>query len=714
MKRYLSVFCCCMIACSTLADDKIPFPIDWNAAGKSAIDLSRYLDAPAGRAGFVKVEGEHFVDGAGQRLRLWGVNLTGPSCFPTHEQAEQLAESFARLGINCVRFHGLDSKWGRSSLDRSTGDTSRLDEANLERFDYLFDQLRRRGIYGNVNLNVFRVYGSDDGLPSPDDLGLAKWATHFYPRLIELQEKYAVDLLTHQNPYTGHTYADDPAVLVVEIVNENSLIEGWLNSKLIGKDDGSGDTWSPLPTAYAEELNRQLNRWLTQNRTPEMIAGLRREAGLGPDEPFTLLRPDQFRDVSAERFAADYEFIVATERSFLARMKSLIKDRIGLQSMLVGDADHNDSINGYPHILNNRMFDYLDGHGYWQHPSIGSVTRTKNDAMVNDPTDSTVVQFARTPMVGVPFVISETNHPYPHIYASEGIPILAAYAMLQDWDGVIFHEWGEGTYTNANAIAKTGWFHLSTNPMKMAQLMVAGLMWHRHDLRAAEQTVIREITSEQIRDRSRLEPWKHRPFFDDAFPRTLPLVHRTQWQVTEQADTPDYPAINDLPELVSDTKEIRWHGAETQRGRVVIDSPRVQAMIGFHKDAQQSEYRGATNISVSLSNEFAAIMLLSLDDNPITESKRLLLFLGDRAANQDLAWQDDLQTVAAWGDRPVAIRPVQGRVSLWGLPGDTPPRVRLLDSLGRPTGGQWPVNRIDNGWQLRVGNPAALMAIIER
>ena len=46
--------------------------------------------------------------------------------------------------------------------------------------------------------------------------------------MIELQHEYARDLLTHVNPYTGKRYADEPAVALIEISNEDGLIREWL------------------------------------------------------------------------------------------------------------------------------------------------------------------------------------------------------------------------------------------------------------------------------------------------------------------------------------------------------------------------------------------------------------------------------------------------------------------------------------------------------
>lgn len=689
------------------------FTIDWDSHPDTVVDLREYLDAPAGGAGFIRAQGEHFVDGNGKRFRMWGINLGGPLCFPSHQEAERTADIFARLGFNCIRFHGMDSSWGRSSLQRENGNSSTLDEENMERFDYFMNQLKQRGIYTNLNLNTFRTYLADDGVPNPDDLGLGKWATHFHPRLIELQEKYARDLLTHKNPYTGTTYANEPAVIVVEIVNENSLIEGWAIGKLQGVDDHSGSTWSPIPVAYADELNRQFNHWLSDNRTAEQLAALRAGMGIAADKPFEILQPHEFRTVPEERFRADYEFIVATERAYLERMKSVIQDEVGLQSMLIGDADHNDSINGYPHIVNNSSFDYIDGHGYWQHPSIGEVTRTQNDPMVNDPLDSTVVQFARTPMVGKPFVISETNHPFPHRYAVEGIPIVTAYALMHDWDGLLFHEWGEGPLAPEDYIPSQSWFRISYNPMKLAELMVAGLIWHRSDIEPANQLIVRSMTDRQLYERMRVEPWKHRPFFEQEFAPALALQHRVRWQRTQTPVQPKYPAAPDLALIESDHGQIRWHGADNHRGRVVIETPRLQSLTGFHRDSRTGNYRGAQQLSANLKNEFGSVTIVSLDDQPIRLSNRMLLFVGDRYTNIDMTWRDDFETVAQWGTGPGAIRPVTGTVSLWGLHHQGRPTVTVLDALGKPTDQHWPVESKDGGWEITVGQPAGLMALIE-
>ena len=69
--------------------------------------------------------------------------------------------------------------------------------------------------------------------------------------MIELQKKYARDLLTHVNPYTGNAYTREPAVAFVEINNENALHATWGEGKL-----------DQLPEPYASTYRKLWNGWL--------------------------------------------------------------------------------------------------------------------------------------------------------------------------------------------------------------------------------------------------------------------------------------------------------------------------------------------------------------------------------------------------------------------------------------------------------------------
>jgi hypothetical protein len=223
-----------------------PFVVSYDAPANAA-NVSAWLERPAGKHGFVRAQEGRLASDAGP-IRLWATNLCFDACFPTHAQAEQVAARLARLGINCVRMHHMDSHsiWG-DSPNKLT-----IDPKKLERLDYLIHQLKKHGVYTDLNLHVSRWFGDAEGFPHqherPDyDKGL----DNFEPRMIELQRRYARDLLTHVNPYTGTAYAQEPAVAVIEINNENALFAIW----------GWGGL-DALPDPYAATFRTLWNRWL--------------------------------------------------------------------------------------------------------------------------------------------------------------------------------------------------------------------------------------------------------------------------------------------------------------------------------------------------------------------------------------------------------------------------------------------------------------------
>jgi len=230
-----------------------PFAIDHQARTNSDVDVSFLLEAPAGKDGFIRVQDGHLVKPDGKRFRIWGVNLTGwtggSTLLPPKEEAPLWAAEMARFGINCARFHFLDTPAHDGSVTNENGrripagliapgDTSlELDPEALDRLDFFIAELKKRGIYANLNLNVGRRYRKGDGVPDHEFIQRAatKGMTYVGERLLELQRDYARKLLTHHNPYTGSEYRNEPAVACVEIVNENSLVEFWCRNWLEGK-----------------------------------------------------------------------------------------------------------------------------------------------------------------------------------------------------------------------------------------------------------------------------------------------------------------------------------------------------------------------------------------------------------------------------------------------------------------------------------------------
>ncbi|MBQ9548482.1 MAG: beta-galactosidase [Bacteroidales bacterium] len=207
---------------------------------------------PAGNEGFIRAEGDHFVDETGSVRRFLGTNICFSGCFPSHEDADRVAEELTRYGINLVRLHYVHHKFPKDKIYPEPD--SFLEPEQLERFDYFFARLKEKGIYTYFQLNIGRKFGEQNGLPNADKL---PWYNNGVDmackRMVELHRKYVRDILGHVNPYTGLAYKDEPAIAMLEIANENSIVSTWFKSKY---------DFPHLTEPYASEIKAQWNRWL--------------------------------------------------------------------------------------------------------------------------------------------------------------------------------------------------------------------------------------------------------------------------------------------------------------------------------------------------------------------------------------------------------------------------------------------------------------------
>lgn len=237
--------------------DLFPFVLPWDDASASVTNISSWLDKPAGGAGFVSARDGHLFAGK-KRIRFFGINLAFGGNFPTHADAEKVAARMAKFGINCVRFHHMDTSFAPAGLLEK--DKKTFNAESLDRLDYFIAQLKKNGIYANLNLHV--------GLEYP---GFQKWegasnffkgVDNFFPPFIEQQREYARTLLTHVNSYTGKAYIDEPSVAFIEINNENGLMMEWNNGTL-----------DRMPDPYAAAFQKQWNEWLQKKYgTQEKLA----------------------------------------------------------------------------------------------------------------------------------------------------------------------------------------------------------------------------------------------------------------------------------------------------------------------------------------------------------------------------------------------------------------------------------------------------------
>ena len=206
--------------------------------------------------------------------------------------ADALARRFARYGINAVRFHHMDNQPFPNGIFADHG-LERLSPEALDRLDYFVAALKAHGVYADLNLHVSRATRTITGRPTAmtGRRCIDKLVDLFDPELIAAQRRYAADLLTHINAYTHARYADEPAVAIVEINNENSLF-------MWGRRGNAGRPAEP----YAAELRHLWNGWLSARYGTRAKLAAAWAAGSEPAGP-ELLRgtPAAWRGLGAAR-----------------------------------------------------------------------------------------------------------------------------------------------------------------------------------------------------------------------------------------------------------------------------------------------------------------------------------------------------------------------------------------------------------------------------
>ena len=121
-----------------------------------------------------------------------------------------------RLGINAFRIHVWD-------VEISDGEGNLLENDHLDLLDYTIARFAQYGVQTLVTAIAF--WGN--GWPEEDDKTLPGFSNQVTKqqatvdeKSIAAQERYLKALMNHQNPYTGYSYKNDPAIVAVELNNE--------------------------------------------------------------------------------------------------------------------------------------------------------------------------------------------------------------------------------------------------------------------------------------------------------------------------------------------------------------------------------------------------------------------------------------------------------------------------------------------------------------
>ena len=585
------------------------------------IDLSFIFEdeRPAGKHGFLKVLGRHFAFEDGTPMRFWGTNFNGCACFPDKKYAEKLAKRLSKIGMNLVRFHQLDSEWQTPNIFAFTKGkrvtSAAFDPQSMDRLDYLIYCLKKEGIYCYLDMFTYRKFRSDEGVENAAALKDAgKPYCNFSDKLIELQKELCQRLWTHQNPYTGLAYCDDPVFVMAEVVNEANLFSPTLTIDL---------------EPYRTEFTQKFDKWLAEQGDTRTSADF------------------DFNDLTDETVLSFREYL---HEKYYHEMMDWMR-QCGVKIPITGTNHTISPIN----LKTQLCTDFFDNHGYFYDWKWGEFEkRCKNRAITQFPL-CVIRNYAYSSVPDKPTYISEWDMPWPNEFRAEAPIYYAALGMLQDWSGYAIHTYSySNRLTEPNMLGKEmsaekignvpfrqGIFSAWNDPAKFGLFYHAALITRRGDVSPAK-------TFKTISPLSRLE-------FDDN--AAAPAVEQHGLYMDYSfSGTPTPAEPYEGEDVLSDTGELyrNW-----KKNFGYVDSPKTKCTYGF---LGKNGKLNLTGVSVECTTDFAVIAMSSLTDADICHSDNILLTAVGRAINTDSKFEGELMLDI--GKPPVLIESIEAEITI--------------------------------------------------
>jgi hypothetical protein len=471
-------------------------------------DFSELLDAPAGKHGFLTVRPDgHFYFTDGTRGRFWGVTITQEHIDIPRSRIDQIVDTLARAGINLVRFDAFDNQVGdehsihRALIDDSypRNTTSRyFDRDYRDRLAYWVYKLKQRGIYIYLGLRANRIFKEGDEVVNAAFLGPgARPYAYFNQKLIELQKMYAEKLLcSYINPYTGLSFAKDPAVAMLELVDEDSLFT-------------NPERWNELIDPYRTEFQQKWNQWLLKKYGSTYILRIawtnsKGQCALGTKETLennsvllSNMALDSFESVtkmdntdplkSPARRADAAQFAMDIQRLYFGELRDFLRQK-GVKIPLTA------GVNGavIPDTWTvAQELDFTAENAYSEEPQFepgkmwtsSAYYENKNELKVADE-QSLMPWVTRYKWAGKPVVVREWSTCWPNSERAGSILETAAYACLQDFDAMLHF-----AYYSTGEIAALSSFGMQSDPTRWGLFGIAAKLFLEHDVKSAEKLV---------------------------------------------------------------------------------------------------------------------------------------------------------------------------------------------------------------------------------
>lgn len=669
-----------------------PFEPDRDAFGADAkLDLRGLNEAVAGSKGFLIAKGDALAfEKDPTPVRFWSV-CVGPNTIGSdHDSLDFLARRLAKMGVNLVRFHG-------TIHDKSGSDPAKPDPKQLDDLHYFQSALKKNGIY--LYVSHYYVLGFDVkagyGLPGFEAQENKKpfGLLFFHPRMQEIYRGYTRGLLTSKNPYTGLTLAADPAVAIVEVLNEDSLFFWTFNP---------GKT---IPKACLEPLEQQFGAWLAKQygnleqaktawgaeKHPEGDAFAQGRAALYPAG--TLSGQDWAKNGRNERRASDQaRFFTELQHGFYASTRSWMRDELGVRGLTI--ATNWTTVDNRVLLplekYSNTACELLDRHAYFTSPRITPRGYALNQgdlytdrSALHSPEGHPVQEMVYN---GMPTCVSEFNWNMPNRFRTEQCLLGAAYGRLQGIDALVHFAVDTSDWPNRHSVcsvyapATLGCFPAAALLYRQG-LVQEGPVVAREGLKLDDLYAFKGSASAgpvNMDPAAKADLEKSGRVELDALKNLDPLAHLVGQVAREISNEPGKSSLSNLGSFVdrgrktakSATGELAW---DWGIGLATVNAPRAQGATGF---LAQAKTVNLADVVLEIRNEYGMALAVSLDGKPLKESARVLVQVMSEDSN--FGWKttevehkdeksgkvSNMKRLDEVGAAPFVVRKLEGAVSL--------------------------------------------------
>jgi len=649
------------------------------------LSFASWLDKPAGGHGGVREVGDGFQFEDKTPVKFWGTNLAYTGCAPPHDVADFTAARFAKWGVNAVRMHKFTGAGWEGIGDPN--DATQFDKAGLDNFDYFANALTKNGVYyGWSHTYHFRpkaankakllAYDEIQSNAGGDTYGLINFAPDVQDLLIES----VVNLLQHKNPYTGKTYAQDPALSYIETQNEDDIF--FYNSTVLDKcptyKAATNARFAAWLQAKYKDLNGLKAAWPGSLKDSETLDAKNIEVQTNP----WFMSSDNLNNKSGgekQRLVDNALFFHAEQDAFYGKFRKAVR-AAGYKGPLVGSPWQ--AANGLPHYLNlqsDAQMGYVDRHNYFGGGYKDTTLAAPGSGILSSGLDQ---------VAGHPFGVSEWIHVYPSLYSAEGPAIIAAYGLgLQGWDAS--YEFQSHAMATAweDHVGNLPWGVWSADvPTQVGQFPLLARMIARGDLREGAPIAMLNVTAKQLESGDLSFSDKGTANGDvKTLGGTVPPEALTLGKCVinyskdaQGAVIPDISKAKSTGIFASNTGQLKWNA--NGQGFFSIDTYGTKGVVGFAGGKQNV----LGDVSISVASPYASVLVTASGKTEILDNaKTALVCAVARNSNTGMSVFTLDNSLRENGKGPILIEPVKATI---GFAKRKIKQVNILDHDGKPTG----------------------------